>query len=896
MRSRATRGVYQRLMVDLLQETRAPVAIPAMLALVAAMGALLAHGAAPEAPPTLYRQPAYESPVEGEPDDLLMIAGFGFEADDTVVYRQVGSTALPLTPPAALPAAATAAAGIAPVVSTDDLPYSLTVRLPTALLADETYALWVHTPSGQWSQPIMINDARPTWLSPVYVYTTERIAGLPRYIKVIGRNLQAAPRQVTRLELTGPQNLVLSAEPAGNRLDHYVGRFSLPARLLPGRYAVSISRDGRSWVPLLGQPLEVRSNPAPRAQFRVDDPRFGGCKADDDRDDTRCIVRAIEAARAAGGGTVVLGAGTWDLIDSGPPGVRDADGIGIPEGVHLQGEGAAVTRLVRHAEWDLPYPKPAFFLLGGNIVEGFTFEDLKRYAPTDPVAPFLQIGRNFQGLATSSPELSAITSDIVITSNVFDRTAIAIGDGGLGMARLFITHNEFGAYRRALDLSGDRYNNTTRFRIDDAVIAFNSFKPGSFLSLPTSQGTMASELGASSRMDFSDNVADGTATNYLYSADDAHGWRAAFFWHLAGDQEQLLVSDNTASCTGDKDGDGEAIGFDNNVNTFAFDSPRQVISASSDSVTVAGPMSAEQNGHDVAVRDYYVGHWLQVGSGPGIGQTRKIVGYEIDDTTGRVTFRIAPGWDVVPHAGETRISVGREFWQAYVVANRIEHRRPPCLKTNRTRSAGGAISIWAQSAESVVDGNVQYGTDGITYNQSYRPPEHPCAGCSAETFFQSFLQIRNNLVDGTYDPASDCNASGILASMSAAPWGSTSPPTLGYGVLIAHNRLVHADNTTGGAIALEQTWYAGPAPHLWPLATATLIDHNDVVDVDSPLPTRRCNSGHPRIGIGFPAAAITHATVLYANSCARVPLPLKTGGGDSTRVCPTTGAASCECP
>jgi hypothetical protein len=45
------------------------------------------------APPELYRHAAYESPVRGGPDDLLLLAGYGFSADDTVVYRTVPDTA-----------------------------------------------------------------------------------------------------------------------------------------------------------------------------------------------------------------------------------------------------------------------------------------------------------------------------------------------------------------------------------------------------------------------------------------------------------------------------------------------------------------------------------------------------------------------------------------------------------------------------------------------------------------------------------------------------------------------------------------------------------------------------------------------------------------------------------
>src|SRR5262249_4186862 len=49
------------------------------------------------APPVLYTQPAYESPVRGDPDDLLLLSGSGLSGADTVVYQAISN---PLSPPA----------------------------------------------------------------------------------------------------------------------------------------------------------------------------------------------------------------------------------------------------------------------------------------------------------------------------------------------------------------------------------------------------------------------------------------------------------------------------------------------------------------------------------------------------------------------------------------------------------------------------------------------------------------------------------------------------------------------------------------------------------------------------------------------------------------------------
>src|SRR5690242_19068437 len=75
----------------LLQRSGSRAALSGMLWL-----AMAAHAAAPQ----LLHTPGYESPVRGDPDDLLMIPGTGFHATDHVIYRAMDSTqASTHTPP-----------------------------------------------------------------------------------------------------------------------------------------------------------------------------------------------------------------------------------------------------------------------------------------------------------------------------------------------------------------------------------------------------------------------------------------------------------------------------------------------------------------------------------------------------------------------------------------------------------------------------------------------------------------------------------------------------------------------------------------------------------------------------------------------------------------------------
>jgi hypothetical protein len=867
---------------------------PALVVLFIAAGAMAA-------PPQLYRQAAYESPVRGAPDDLLLLAGYGFAADDTVVYRTVANTTKPLATPQRIPAHSDAEFGVAPIVSSAGRPYSLTIRLPQDLRADQTYALWVHTARGEWSKGIMINDARPLWISPAYVYASEMPASLPRELKIVGRNLQPSPGHSTLVRLLGPQRvtgMAIADARSSGALNGYVARASLPGHLATGRYRIAVNRDGASWVEVAGQSLEVLPDPPAAAEFSIGDTQFGSCRPDDGADDTACIVRAIAAAARAGGGTVYFGPGTWDLIDGNQPGLVVEEGMVVPAGVQLRGAGSAQTRLLRHAEWNARSAAATFTLAGHTAVTGFTFRDLQVYQPSDHSAPYLQLGEDWQRMASipSTSTDTAVVTDVTIAGNTFDKPGVAIGAGGLPIDRLFVTYNIFGAYHSALELSGDQYNMIHKYRLDDSVIDYNVFKPGSKLDLIQKTGTLASEIGAGHRVDFSGNTADGASTDYLYSPDDARGWRAAFFWNPNNNVEEVLVSQNTATCTGDKIGDGEALAFDNNTNTFAFASAPTVVQATDRSITVAAPLASRQHNRDVPISRYYVGHWVRVVSGPGLGQVRKIAAYSTDAITHQTTITIAPAWDVLPTPGRTRVAIGREYWQLYVVDNQVDNRQPLCQKSNRSRRVAGSIELWGQSADSVFAGNHQYDSDGILVQQNYGAPEHSCADCTMLGFFNSFLEIRDNVVDGEYDWSNDCSRSGISAGVAAAPWEDGPPPTVGFGVSISHNTIRHADAEFGGAIAQVNTWFNGPEPHRWPLSDNMLIHHNSIVDIDGARALAVCGTSRPRIGIAFPDPAIAWRTVLYANSCRNVSMPIGPGGVGTVKVCPSSVPDSCECP
>ncbi len=582
------------------------------------------------AAPVLYSQPAYESPVSGDPDDLLLMPGYGLAASDTVVYEAISDTTRLPQHPGSIPDISTPTCGVADLASSADAPYSLAIHLPTVMTPGQSYALWVLDPSGNWSMPVLINDARPLWITPDSAYQTAQLAGLPRTLKVVGRSLQPEPgsTSVTQVRLVGTTTgttYTLTANNTSNdaanttaALERYVAEAALPATLAVDHYSVQVSRDGTSWVPLMGngqsspQTFTVNPDPVVQRTFAVGDSQFadpvtGACGPDDGVDDTVCILSAIRAAKIAGGGTVVFGPGVWTLSDPGiwSTGASYSDRLGVmpghctaptetcgvsyfgvlvPMGVNLQGAGstgANATTIERGTQWltDDATSLTGFTLQGNNVVSGIAFVDDIEYASGFVGQPMLKLGLTWYFAHLYSPSDPTSVSGVVITDNLFVQPYRAIATGSLPTDHVYVTSNTFGgAYDTAIALEqdgSDVHNLLTTptpaypykpYQFNDSVIDYNTFYPSSYQQTAatyTGGGSIATQINTSLRLDFSNNTADGSSRQYLYQpATDSPGWRAAHFWSTGVNQEMMLVSNNVVTCPGDKYGDGEAIVYD----------------------------------------------------------------------------------------------------------------------------------------------------------------------------------------------------------------------------------------------------------------------------------------------------------------------------------------------
>ncbi len=870
--------------------------------------------------PQVFQNPYYESPVQAGPDDLIFLGGLGFESGDRVVYRAAGGRDS-AAHPAEVPTLSTSESGTARVLRMDDPAYALTINLPEQIDAHRSYRLWVVNAAGEWSNSFSINDPRPLWFSPAFAFTSAQFAGLKRQLRIIGRNL-AVHSGAVRVRLRGPREYLLHATNASaaqtdpqNRLSglrEFVIEADLPGRLSVGVYSVSIDLDDSGWIEVPQQKLQILDNPASIPSFDLGDARFGGCRPDDGQDDRDCLAKALGAAHRAGGGIVEVSRGTWDVFPSSTPAEFDSELVMGPR-VQLRGAGPESTQILWRDSPRSPDMGALLLLEGNNSVSGLQFQDQRRFDARGRSRPVIQLGHDWRDPRVRGGQLPNVVRDIVITGNRFGHVGEAIANASLPIERLFVTRNFFSAYAADIEMPGSFLTFENPFRVDDSVIRWNTFVPGDYVDPKVRQGVLATELGASHRLDFSSNLADGSSRAGLQDLEKQPGWRAGFFWDVANNIEQMLLADNVIRCPGDKSGDGEAVSFDNNGITEAYSGVQTVDLAGFDDLVIGrlpveprgasaeqshplpGPsVSADRSGQPYLPA--YVGYWIQVVRGPGIGQTRKITHVSWDAASSRALFRVYPAWDVIPVAGQTGVIVTRQYWQVYVVANLINQSAPTCTKSNLNNPRGGLISLYAPTIDSTVQSNRQYDTDGIAVAHAYNVNTPSCPQCPTSATFQTALDIRGNVIEGEYDWSSDCSDSGVRAVFGAAPTPEAPPPVTGFGVQFSHNVVEHADGLHGGAINIVPTWFTGPQPRTWRLIDNLIIAHNTLRDINGPAPANRCDRrqrGRPAINIEGPGNVF--GTVFYNNVCERVGSILADTGRDTMRICSHEGAGTCEC-
>lgn len=746
-------------------------------------------------PPEVFNTNFYQSPVHADPRDLLLIPGYNFSRGAIAVYKNVSDNPGALAVPASIPSTNTSTQGRLHVGSiTND---SITVLLPTEMIANKTYAIWVKNTDSNWSEAVLINDPRPLWVTPTLVYATQQYATLPRQIKVVGRNLgntgEGKPRIVRLNSATASYNLTVSGDDGDpdTRIDYYVVKAPLPSTLTTGLYTLQFSRNNETWINLSNDAnLTVIADPS-KTRYFVNATTYGGCNASDNKDDVGCIVNAIGNASAAGGGEIFFPNGTWNLTPD-PAELVTKYGIYLHPNVDLVGSGRENTTLLHSQAWDVGVSSAnisIFTVMGNNIIRDLKFATQGFDITPASVPSYLEFGKS-PGENTSSDPYE--TANVTIYNCNFTDFYQGMTTFGLPIKNLFIVNNHFDQlYDDAIDFSGDRNQRAIRFKVDDAVVVNNTFFPGNFSNPSTGEGSIATQLSGAKRLDFSDNIANGTVNG---------GWRATHFWASLGSNERVLVANNKVSCTGEKAGDGEALVIDANQNTAGFATMENVTSAASNTVTTTGNLL-------IWTLDYYLSHNIYIADGKGIGQVRKIINYTNETNP---TFVVSPDWDVIPD-NTSKVMIHKVGWQFYMLDNIIDIRNASgCAKSSpRQPPQEGQISFQAATSDSVMDGNDLYDTNGIYLPSNVR---------TNDTTVLYSNEIKYNLVQNEYFyPASSGGINLVFQS-------SITNPVSGYNMLISHNTVngsdtlnsvTQSDATPRAAVALLPQGGSSSTPYEW---------------------------------------------------------------------------------
>lgn len=252
------------------------------------------------------------SPGQAGPDETVLLVGEGMEGG-TIGIRRLADETSPGEPTALKEADLPGGPeqDIAPLQSASQ---AITGVIPKELPYGQ-YALWVKGAAGGLSNPVFLNKT-----DVMYVYPNVLNVARSREVTVIGTNL-------TRENGTDPggsrvflrsKTTHAVAEVDIKSASPYELTFDVPLDAAAGQYDEVWVHNGHGgdygWS---STGITLTDTPVPSGVFQA---TAYGAVANDGKDDTQAIQAAIDAAAAAGGGTVVLPEGTFHLDkEQAPP-------------------------------------------------------------------------------------------------------------------------------------------------------------------------------------------------------------------------------------------------------------------------------------------------------------------------------------------------------------------------------------------------------------------------------------------------------------------------------------------------------------------------------------------------------------------------------------------------
>lgn len=275
--------------------------------LLAAALLVLAQLGTAQAAPTIFW---YNDPVG--PDDSVIVTG-----DDLAGVTKVEIELRP-----------------APSDGSAAEPVTRTVEALQATPASVKFTLPADLPVGAYGFRLLSgDDVAEGVLNLPTVYWIQGDAGQRatpgHWLRIFGRNIWRNDR--ARLELSRDgQTRAVAADP--ERADLWDARFPLPADLAPGTYALRLSNgDGAREIGSV-----VIADSAKPANSSALNPRDFGAIGDGTSDDTAALQKALDAAGAAGGGTVLVPPGRYLVSDT----------LSIPDHVDLAGVATGRVNLI----------------------------------------------------------------------------------------------------------------------------------------------------------------------------------------------------------------------------------------------------------------------------------------------------------------------------------------------------------------------------------------------------------------------------------------------------------------------------------------------------------------------------------------------------------------------
>lgn len=681
--------------------------------------------------PVLFSTRDHQSLVHGARDEAVVIGGDNLDiARTTLVYAPIAdTTSIPAHPAYPAPGGPI----ITPVAADA---HTLQLVLPAAITAGVSYVMWpvnsdLVTKARSWGPPILLNDARPMWISPSWVYATHVRPGLGlgRRLKVVGRNLEPAPGFTTQIcyvpsgaaapTVASPCPAAMMANALTSSTDparSFVTEFAVPPLLANTTYWLYVRRDGTSWVevprqqlasgaatllevrrdPVIGSPVRI-SSMASSAQFDTcgDPANEKVCQPNDGKDDSCCILNAIHQAHAqitssASSTTPIT---SVDVVFDDVSTCTSCEGwlVAPPPSFHTPPSSTQQgVSVVADAGFSIP---PGVNLVG---IRNFNEVPVRRNRITQLAPSAIQLfGLNGKNVVShlamrthrveqpSHPvprtvSLVRSSEDVVITDSTFEPAPV-LANGSTNRAAIkaaiFGRAEDPGAFRGLVVtdsfLAADSLGIAMAAPMTDAIIARNTIIPG-----PSSFGEANDVLAISwpggARNDISGNTIDGSDPTYA-SQLQQQGFRGGIYTHSTASHDRELISNNLVACAGFRPGtDGEGISIDENGGARGFLYAKEVLD-----------VKPQTNGHEIVVSDddldpYHVANGISglVGltvtlvSGAGQGQARTISSASWDVVAHRVSLVVRPAFDVAPQ----RVSRSAQPSDSAIVVGR-SHRQ-----------------------------------------------------------------------------------------------------------------------------------------------------------------------------------------------------------------------------